>query len=153
LIERGTSINHQNSIGRTALLSAIHARDEGWKHKLISLLEPSVNIADNDGLTPLMRAARGAGLFGATRGNLQILKRLIEGRANVFAQDNRGLTALGHANLDARSRASGTNDEVVAFLEQAMVSAAAEMEFRRLYMHHFSSKGVLMLQHRPARSA
>lgn len=148
LIEQGTSIKHRNSIGRTALLSAIHARDGGWKHKIISLLEPSINVADNDGLTPLMRAARGAGLFGANRGNLQILKRLIESGADVFAQDNRGLTALGHANIDASSSKSGANDEVVDFLEQAMVQAAANMEFRRLYLHHFSSKGVLMLQHR-----
>lgn len=153
LIERGASIEHRNSIGRTALLAAIHARDGGWKHKLIALLEPSINIADSDGLTPLMRAARGAGLFGANRGNLQILKRLIEGGADVFAQDNRGLTALGHANIDASSSLSGANDEVVGFLEQAMVEAAAKMEFHRLYVHHFSSKGVLMLQHRSIESA
>lgn len=153
LIEQGASIAHRNSIGRTALLTAIHARDGRWKHQLIALLEPSINIADNDGLTPLMRAAKGAGLFGANRGNLQILKRLIKGGADVFAQDNRGLTALGHANIDARSSPSGANDEVVGFLEHAMVEAAAKMEFHRLYLHYFSSKGVLMLQHRLIESA
>lgn len=153
LIEQGVLIDHQDSTGRTALLTAICMRDGGWRRELIALLESSINVADNGGLTPLMRAAEGAGLFGAKRGNLQILKGLIERGADLFAQDNQGLTALGHAKSSASASPRGANDEVVEFLEQAMVQAAAKMEFHRLYLHHFSPKGVLMLLHQSIESA
>ncbi|HGL6721405.1 ankyrin repeat domain-containing protein [Burkholderia contaminans] len=148
LISRGVSIAHQDRSGRTALLSAICIRDGEWKQKLVSTLAGAVNIPDNFGLTPLMRATRGAGAFGAHRGNLKLVKALIAHGADVFAQDLEGLTALGHAIRAANASKRDINEDIIMFLENSMVEAAAILEFRRLYKHHFSNSGVLMLRHR-----
>ncbi|WP_213298038.1 ankyrin repeat domain-containing protein [Paraburkholderia sacchari] len=148
LIENHVRVDHQDRTGRTALLSAIVFRDASWKQKIITVLSRAVSIADHAGVTPLMRAATGAGAFGAKRGNFQIVKALVEHGADVFAQDQRRRTALGHAMAAAKASEKDVNQEIISFLEGAMVEAAAMSEFRRFYSHHFSPTGVLMLQHR-----
>ncbi|WP_158934114.1 ankyrin repeat domain-containing protein [Burkholderia sp. S171] len=150
LLDNGVRAEHQDHSGRTALLSAIVFRDAGWNQKLITLLSRAINIADRSGVTPLMQATKGAGAFGAKRGNLKIVKALVENGADVFAQDDRGLTPLGRAEFAARKSKQDVNDEIIAFLKNTMVEAAAMHEFLRLYQHHFSPKGVLMIQHRPS---
>ncbi|WP_434661516.1 ankyrin repeat domain-containing protein [Paraburkholderia sp. A3BS-1L] len=148
LIENHVRVDHQDRSGRTALLSAIVFRDASWKQKIITVLSRAVSIADYAGVTPLMRATRGAGVFGAKRGNFQIVKALVEHGADVFAQDQRRRTALAHAMAAAKASEKDVNQEIISFLESAMVEAAAMSEFRRLYSYHFSPTGVLMLQHR-----
>lgn len=49
----------------------------------------NINVADWDGCTPLMHAAR--------KGSLDVLKALLLRNADVYAKDVRDMTALHHA--------------------------------------------------------
>ena len=64
LIKAGVKVDHVNRLGWTALLEAIILGDGGERHqKIVALLieaGANVNLADNDGVTPLQHA-RGRG--------------------------------------------------------------------------------------------
>jgi ankyrin repeat protein len=49
----------------------------------------NINVADWDGCTALMHAAK--------KGSLTVLKTLLNLKANIYAQDARDMTALHHA--------------------------------------------------------
>lgn len=81
---------------------AAAARGEADLQKLIASGH-NVNMADDDGETPLMRAAE--------RGNLQAVDTLIKAGANVNAKDEDGNTAL----MDAADE--GHNDVVLRLIQ------------------------------------
>ena len=60
LIEAGVAIDHVNRLGWTALLEAIILGDGGKRHRqIVGLLiaaGANVNLADNEGVTPLRHA-------------------------------------------------------------------------------------------------
>ena len=76
---------HDDAAERACKAIAAAARSEADLQKLIASGH-SVNMTDDDGETPLMRAAE--------RGNLQAVDALIKAGANVNAQDEDGNTAL-----------------------------------------------------------
>ncbi|TWB58229.1 ankyrin repeat protein [Rhizobium sp. ERR 922] len=70
LIEAGVNVDHVNRLGWTALIEAIILGDGGSRHvEIVRLLIDSganVNLADNDGVTPL-RHARSRGYDGIVK--------------------------------------------------------------------------------------
>jgi len=85
--------------GRTPLIDAVHYRQ--FSKKIGGLLVDSINDQDVDGLTALMHAVLGAGLFGSEQGNASIVDALLPLGADPSVRDKQGRTALDHAKADA----------------------------------------------------
>ena len=116
LTRTDVDVNHVNNLGWTALLEAIILSDGGERHQqIVQLLVDhgaNINIADQDGITPLVHArARGfteieqillsaaqtrdqSLIAAAEQGDLERVRQLLEHGASVTAQDERGRTAL-----------------------------------------------------------
>ena len=130
-----TVINARDlSSGRTAMHIAVDRRDIVWLVYLANQ-RANPNIADNDGVTPLMRASR-IGFFegvealvkagaqvdtpsdtGETplisavlRGDTQMMRILLGAGANPDRTDNSGRSARDYARLDGRG--SKTMEEI-----------------------------------------
>ncbi|OPY79828.1 MAG: Ankyrin repeats (3 copies) [Syntrophorhabdus sp. PtaU1.Bin058] len=96
LVEKGANINARDSVGMTALISAVRMGDRN-KEVALFLIEKGadVNVYDKYGLTPLMHAAQG--------GSVNIVNALINKGANLNAQDQYGNTALMQAIRSPRA--------------------------------------------------
>lgn len=96
LVEKGANINARDSVGMTALISAVRMGDRN-KEVALFLIEKGadVNVYDKYGLTPLMHAAQG--------GSVNIVNALIDKGANLNAQDQYGNTALMQAIRSPRA--------------------------------------------------
>ncbi|PKG83318.1 hypothetical protein CXF85_11355 [Colwellia sp. 75C3] len=134
---------NQSQYGRTALIEMVRTRSGKWNKKIVQLLSRSVNIQDSSGNTALMFAATGAGCFGSKKGNLQIIKHLIELKADLALTDRRGLTALGRAIESNNVSKNSTNDDVVEYLEKVMIQQEALKLFNQQYIYEVSDKGEL----------
>ena len=88
LLERGASVNLQNSLGWTALMDAA---GRGHLSILFVLLHhsASIDLQDIDGVTALMRAA--------DQRQQPCVKALLRAKANPDLQDKCGITALMYA--------------------------------------------------------
>src|SRR5688500_16283075 len=116
LTRTDVDVNHVNDLGWTALLEAIILSDGGERHQqIVQMLVDhgaNINIADNDGITPLEHArargfreieqilltaaqARDQGLIlAAEQGDIEKVRQLLSQGASVHVQDERGITAL-----------------------------------------------------------
>jgi ankyrin repeat protein/serine/threonine protein kinase len=90
LIEAGACMNHQNSRGWTALLEAIRTNCYIGCIKMLLDADADVNLAKNDGNTPLMRCAR---FLDADTVDL-----LLQRGAEINAKQRNGWTALMFAS-------------------------------------------------------
>ena len=140
-----TSINARDSQGRTALM---YVRSQSYRDestRIIGLLLEAgadVNVADNDGQTPLMllstqelagnaipallegganvsinvqdKQGRTALMLAAQAGSVQRIKDLREAGASINARDNKGQTALTYAALGYPGRF-----DIISFLVSA----------------------------------
>ena len=93
LLERGASINLQNSFGVTALVAAACF---GHHSILFLLLQHSANpdLQDIDGFTALMTAAE--------NGRVSCVRELLRAKANTELVDNKGCTALRYAEVNGK---------------------------------------------------
>lgn len=149
LIENhNVGVCEKDKYGRTALIEMVRTRSGKWNKKVVKLLSRSVNIQDSSGKTAIMFAATGAGAFGSNKGNLQIIKQLLELNADLSLTDNRGVTALGWAIVSNDASKNRTNDEVVEYLEEIMIVQEALKQFKQQYKHEVSEKGELIVEKR-----
>ena len=121
----------------------VHRRGSKWNKKIANLIAYSVNFQDNSGKTALMFAATGAGMFGSNRGNIKIVKHLIELGADLSLPDQKGFTALGRAIESNNQSANNTNDELVNYLQTEMVKQEAMRVFKQLCRYDITNKGEL----------
>lgn len=128
--------------GRTALILMVRYRSNEvpYRSNVATLLANSINIQDDDGKTALMYAAEGAGLFGSRRGNLSVARDPIMLGADPLLEDNKGRTALGYA---IASNDKGTNEEIVDYLKDQMITRAALRDFKSRYRYNFDKQGRL----------
>jgi len=124
LINTGNaSIKAKNKNGRTALIEMVRCRNSNWPRKLAKLFAASVNEQDKSGKTALMFASVGAGLFGSNKGNLKVIKQLLEFGADIFIADNFENTALSYAKLSNKRGRVASNYAVVEYLEHVEIEA------------------------------
>ncbi len=107
---------YRNDEGYTALSLMIRFRSSKFNLNIIDLLQDAVNIPNNKGITPLMIAVTGAGLFGSNRGNIKIVKKLLNLNADIFAVDIKGFNALDYAVGSNKQSRSCANQPIVEFL-------------------------------------
>ncbi len=137
-----SSIFSKNNTGRTALIEAVRCRSKAVSAKLIYLLRNSINEIDTNGMTAVMFAASGAGLFGSKKGNVSLTKALVQAEADLTLKDNNGFTALGHATKDGRE---DINIELVEYLQREYAKQFALNEFKKQYRYGFNDKGCIEL--------
>jgi ankyrin repeat protein len=119
LIDYKADVNLTSSVGATVLFLVCQ---RGFSDIIKLLIEAGAdcNLAENDGVTPLM---------GATYkcDNIEIFKMLIGAGADLFAIDKRGHTALEHASFFGRVEVVTYLLSIVSFnsdiLEKAFKSA------------------------------
>lgn len=97
LLDHGADPNIRNEDGETALHLAIFHMSEETVSLLLASSKTNVNIADDEGVTPLMLAAEYS--------DLALIEKLLERRADKRARDKAGRSAAQHA--------SGSNMEEV----------------------------------------
>lgn len=144
LIGWGAKTGRQEGRCRPPIIEMIRCRTSDWgagHKKVVRLLASSINAQDSEGMTALMFAVRGAGLFGSKQGNLSIIKLLIEVGADIEIRDNRGRTALMHAVLSNDKSAAAVNEDVIAQMKNYSLEAAAMSAFLRDYQHRFEADG------------
>ncbi|MES2700594.1 MAG: ankyrin repeat domain-containing protein [Pseudomonadota bacterium] len=133
-----TVINSRDlSTGRTALHIVVAARDSSWLSYLISQ-RANVNLADNQGVTPLMLAvqvgytegaeallaararvdvANASGetplMFAVHSRNTDMMRVLLQAGADPDRKDNSGRSARDYARL--RGATDATNDAITRF--------------------------------------
>ncbi|GLR68267.1 hypothetical protein GCM10010909_29480 [Acidocella aquatica] len=146
LFQTGLSPTLKDKNGRTALTEMVRTRQ--YKPDVATMLQISVNEQDGYGVTALMFAAKGGGLFGSRRGNLTVVRHLLELGADLFLCDDPGRTALGYA---IRSNDKGTNEAMIEFLEREMLAQTALDEFKKHNQYDFDNKGVLSFSPTPKR--
>ena len=132
LIAMGADPRNGGKWSRTPLINMVYSRGGTWgsRHrKVVDILRSTVDEQDGDGRTALMFASTGAGLFGSKRGNLRLVKQLIDLGADLSLRDRRGRTALMHAVAFNDASPVSANAEVVRLLENTVV----EREARRLF--------------------
>ena len=151
LIDRGANpalrTGHSN---RPPIVEAVRCR--GGKiarlNEVVKLLASTVNDRDSSGKTALMFASVGAGLFGAKRGNIGLIKLLLDIGADPFISDNHGTTALMHAVLSNKKSNVGANDEVISLLKETMISFTAKQFFEKHCSYEFLPTGKLEVKPR-----
>jgi len=92
LIEKGANINSIATAGGMSMLSNAICAENTDIEMLLCDKGANVNLADNDGTTPLHHACM--------RGDLNMVKLLIEKGANVNARNNLGKTPLFDATFN-----------------------------------------------------
>lgn len=141
--EANADVRKTNRLGRTALFEMIRTRGSKFNYNILNLLGATVNLADDAGVTPLMFAAKGAGLFGSKKGNPKIIKQLINLGADVHLKDHGGKNALAYAlSSNAKSKMK-TNNEVIELLKNEMLISTAMSEFRLNFDYEFDEQGQL----------
>lgn len=86
--------------GRNNTLDICHWASVGDLKSVLSHLQSHTpNYRDEDGLTPLMRAA--------DRGHIAVIDALVEAKADLSLQDPDGLTALHYASVCGHADAAG----------------------------------------------
>jgi ankyrin repeat protein len=144
LVSFGASPHAKNAYGRTALIEAVRTRGARARNReVLSRLSGSVDAQDNAGMTALMFAVQGAGMFGNPRGNIQLAQDLLAMGADPLIQDGKRRTALGHALGDNKE---GKNQDTVDFLKKRMLTAVALREFSRQNTHGFDEAGNLKFE-------
>ncbi|WP_298236593.1 ankyrin repeat domain-containing protein [uncultured Azohydromonas sp.] len=138
----------RNKGGRTALIEMVRTRSGRWPHRLAELFADTVNEQDGSGRTALMFASGGAGLFGSRRGNVRLVRQLLDMGADPTLQDRRGRTALGIAMEDNRKSENSSNQDVVELLEAETLKFVALQNFKNSFRHTFSAEGVLLTEKR-----
>lgn len=90
LLDHGADPNIRDEGGETALHLAIFHMSEEAVNFLLANPKTNVNIADDDGVTPLMLAAQYS--------DLALIEKLLERGANKKVKDKAGRTAAQHVN-------------------------------------------------------
>jgi hypothetical protein len=145
----GADVSKASQNGRTALIEMVHTRSLKWNKKIVTLLRGSINFQDNSGNTALMFAATGAGMFGSNRGNIKIVKHLIELGADLSLTDNSGFTALGRAMESNNRSAKSINKDIVTYLQAEMIKQEAMRLFKQFYRYDITDKGELKVVNPP----
>ena len=112
LIEKGAEINARDNVGGTALSRAAGPFGNAEVLKALLATKAEVNVADNNGMTPLHWAAR--------YGDAERIELLLGAGANLGARDKTGLTALGLA----RRRADPNGPPIVELLRPLLEGEA-----------------------------
>lgn len=102
--------------GRTPLHRAVAAGATDCALWLIDQSKDAINVADNQGETPLMRAA--------WLGNATLVEALIARGADLNAQSLTGGSALHHAHSGTHAHPKGSGQQVI----QQLVEAGADTE-------------------------
>lgn len=146
LIAMGADPRHGGTWSRTPLIDAVNSRSGTWdtrKRKVVELLAATINEQDGEGRTALMFAATGAGAFSAKRGNLGLVKQLVELGADLSLRNRWGRTALMEAIKDNDASPTSANADVVALLKSYTLESEAQRLFREHYKAVFSDSGEL----------
>jgi ankyrin repeat protein len=110
IIDAGASLEAKDKQGKSALAYSLSGHDELASPMVKALLAAGakVNVTDNNGVTPLMLAAR------AESG--EVIKALLGAGAVVNAKDNQGQAALTYAVGEPNSgeTSGGAVDELIA---------------------------------------
>lgn len=139
------SVSATDCYGRTALIELVRERSSNWSKKLADLFQKSINVQDHDGRTALMFASKGAGLMNSKKGNISLIKQLLEFGADPLIKNKKGYTALGLASLENNKSKTSSNQDVVHLLEQEMIKFSSSAEFYKNYKYYFDEKGDLIL--------
>ena len=110
LLKNKIDINQRDQLGRTPLLFALLYDRTQFAKMLLDQGADYFSLANDQGKTLLMVAAE--------RRNIEGLKLLLNAGANIFAQDNRGWTALTHAAFGNRNRQN--RDKCIELLKSVM---------------------------------
>ncbi len=110
LLKNKIDINKRDALGRTPLLFALLYDHTQCAEMLLDQGAHYFLLANDQGKTLLMVAAE--------RRNIEGLKLLLRAGANIFAQDNRGWTALTHAAFGNRNRQN--RDKCIELLKSVM---------------------------------
>ena len=110
LLKNKKNINTKDPLGRTPLLFALLYDRTQCAKMLLDQGADYFSLANDQGKTLLMVAAE--------RRNIEGLKLLLQAGANIFAQDNRGWTALTHAAFGNRNRQN--RDKCIELLKSVM---------------------------------
>lgn len=131
-------VKNTNSLGHTALTLIIKNRKSDFNYDFIGLLSDSVNISDKQGFSPLIYAVKGAGAFGANRGNFKIIRKLRSLGADLFHKDIYGQTALKHAEIGNYRSRNFVNENIINYLKKEMLAEVAMEKFNENYYYSFS---------------
>lgn len=146
LIAMGANPRHGGAWSRTPLIEVVHLRNGTWgtRHrKVVKLLAATINAQDSDGRTALMFAATGAGAFSAKRGNLGLVKQLVELGADLSLRNRWDRTALMEAVKYNDASPTSANADVVALLISYTLEHEAQRIFQEHYKAEFSDNGEL----------
>ena len=110
LLKNKIDINQRDALRRTPLLFALLYDHTQCAEILLDQGADYFSLANDQGKTLLMVAAE--------RRNIEGLKLLLQTGANIFAQDNRGWTALTYAAFGNRNRHN--RDKCVSLLKSVM---------------------------------
>ncbi|KAF3927190.1 Ankyrin-3 [Dactylellina cionopaga] len=124
LLENGADINAKNEYDWTALHWAASSDSDENKEIIALLLETGINLDEKayDGMTALQMAAR--------NGKLMVARLLVEARADINAQDDKGSTAMHHAILSE----NGT-EAVLRLLLEKGADLGVKDDFGRTALH------------------
>ncbi len=110
VLKNKININKRDTLGRTPLLFALLYDHTQCAEMLLDQGADYFSLANDQGKTLLMVAAE--------RRNIEGLKLLLRAGANIFAQDNRGWTALTYAAFGNRNRQN--RDKCLKLLKSVM---------------------------------
>ena len=110
VLKNKININQRDALGRTPLLFALLYDHTQCAEMLLDQGAHYFSLANDQGKTLLMVAAE--------RRNIEGLKLLLNAGANIFAQDNRGWTALTHAAFGNRNMHN--RDKCIELLKSVM---------------------------------
>ncbi|MBX9735555.1 MAG: ankyrin repeat domain-containing protein [Phycisphaerales bacterium] len=113
LLASGASVDDTDADGNSALNSAVQGSDNSAIITLLLSSGSKPNVADVEGVTPLMRAAE--------RGNADLARALLERGADASLKDRRGWRALEWAN----NRGDDYGRAIADLLTKGVPAAAA----------------------------
>jgi len=121
LLEKGADPNTRDSEGRNALMvMSLEKRSENAVEVIAETLINAgcdINVADNDGRTPL--------IYAVIYQQLAAVKMLLKRGANINAKDHNGESALDWANKIG-------NEETIRLLSLLLSSGGKELTLKRL---------------------